>query len=261
MNEITGEHGDNEAAGRSTGIPKDHPRYHSLVVRERLAHLAREGIVSLEGLTAHGRGEAFDYLIGERTTASAMLAEKTAAALLLTASHPVISVNGNTAALAPGEIASLQHASHAIVEINLFHRTEERVLKIRRYLESAGVDVLDGTPEHIVPLSHDRGLSYREGTGIADLVLVPLEDGDRCEALVAMGKKVIAVDLNPLSRTSRMATLTVVDELTRALPNIASFCRTLRVEEAREIVRSIDNSYFVRDAMLEINRRLSACSG
>jgi 4-phosphopantoate---beta-alanine ligase len=261
MNEITGGPGNGDPTGRNTGIPKDHPRYRSLIVRERLARLAREGIVSLEGLTAHGRGEAFDYLIGERTSASAMLAEKTAAALLLTASHPVISVNGNTAALAPEEIASLQQASHAIVEINLFHRTAERVGKIRRHLESAGVNVLEGTPERILPLTHDRGLSYREGTGIADLILVPLEDGDRCEALIAMGKKVIAIDLNPLSRTSRMATLTVVDELTRALPNITSFCRTLQAEEAREVVRSIDNSYFVRDAMLEITRRLPACSG
>jgi 4-phosphopantoate--beta-alanine ligase len=261
MNEITGGPGNCDSNGRNAGIPKDHPRYRSLVVRERLARLAREGIVSLEGLTAHGRGEAFDYLIGERTTTSAMLAEKAAAALLLTASHPVISVNGNTAALASEEIASLQQASHAIVEINLFHRTEERVGKIRRYLESAGVDVLDGTPERILPLAHDRGLSYREGTGIADIILVPLEDGDRCEALVAMGKKVIAVDLNPLSRTSRMATLTVVDELTRALPHITAFCRTLQEEEAREVVRSIDNSYFIRDAMLEITRRFPACSG
>jgi 4-phosphopantoate---beta-alanine ligase len=242
-------------------IPKDHPRYHSLVIRERLARLAHEGIVSFEGLTAHGRGEAFDYLLGEKTTASALLAEKSAAALLLTARHPVISVNGNTAALALEEIAALQQVSHAVVEINLFHRTEERVDKIRRFLESGGVDVLCGTPERIVPLGHDRGLSYREGTGRADVILIPLEDGDRCEALVNMGKKVIAIDLNPFSRTSRMATLTIVDELTRALPNITSFCLTLQVREAGELARSIDNSYFIRGAMLEISRRLSECSG
>ena len=59
-------------------IPADHPRYRSLVARERLADAAREGIASLEGLTAHGRGEAFDYLIGERTTPSAAEAEELA---------------------------------------------------------------------------------------------------------------------------------------------------------------------------------------
>ena len=47
------------------------------------------------------------------------------------------------------------------------------------------------------------------------MVLVPLEDGDRCEALVAMGKTVLVVDLNPLSRTARTASVTIVDEVGR----------------------------------------------
>jgi 4-phosphopantoate---beta-alanine ligase len=91
-------------------IPADHPRYRSLVTRERLADCARKGVVAMEGLTAHGRGEAFDYLLGERTTTSALLAEKTAAAMLMAAHHPVISVNGNTAALASREIAARRQA-------------------------------------------------------------------------------------------------------------------------------------------------------
>ena len=33
-------------------------------------------------------------------------------------------------------------------------------------------------------------------------ILVPLEDGDRCEALVNMGKTVVVIDLNPLSRSA-----------------------------------------------------------
>ena len=73
-------------------------------------------------------------------------------------------------------------------------------------------------------LSHDRAWCRREGIYSADVVLVPLEDGDRCEALVNMGKTVIAIDLNPLSRTARSATLTIVDELTRALPQITLAC-------------------------------------
>jgi 4-phosphopantoate---beta-alanine ligase len=238
-------------------IPKDHPRYHSLVVRERLAACARQGIVSLEGLTSHGRGEAFDYLIGERTIKSALLAEKAAAALLLSARHPVISVNGNTAALAANAIASLQKASGALVEVNLFHRTDERVMKITGLLESCGARVLTGIAESILPLSHDRALSYPEGTGKADVILVPLEDGDRCEALMAMGKKVIAVDLNPLSRTSSMAYLTIIDEVTRALPNITRFCSTLTPDEINELKEGLDNHYFINEAIEEINRRLA----
>jgi 4-phosphopantoate--beta-alanine ligase len=120
-------------------IPKDHPRYRSLIARERLARCAREGVVALEGLAAHGRGEAFDYLIGERTSESALLAARTAAAMLLAARHAVISVNGNTAALAAREVAALQQASGADVEVNLFHRTDERIALITRLLEDAGV--------------------------------------------------------------------------------------------------------------------------
>lgn len=238
-------------------IPTDHPRYRSLIVRERLAGFVREGIVSPEGLTAHGRGEAFDYLIGERTTESALLAEKTAAALLISAQHPVISVNGNTAALAAPGIALLQQASGALVEVNLFHRSEERVRKITHLLESNGVTVLTGKAERIVPLSHDRALSYPEGTGKADIILVPLEDGDRCAALRKMGKTVIAVDLNPLSRTARMASLTIVDEVTRALPVITGFIGTLQEPEITLLSKTPDNNYFLREAIQEMNRRLA----
>ncbi len=56
------------AHGRSMEISKDHPRYRSLVVRERMSDLVREGVVAPTGLIAHGRGEAFDYLLGERTS-------------------------------------------------------------------------------------------------------------------------------------------------------------------------------------------------
>ena len=33
-----------------------------------------------------------------------------------------------------------------------------------------------------------------------------------------MGKTVCVIDLNPLSRTAQMATVTIVDELTRCVP-------------------------------------------
>lgn len=238
-------------------IPPDHPRYRSLVTRERLARCAREGVVAMEGLTAHGRGEAFDYLIGERTTKSALLAEQTAAAMLLSAQHPVISVNGNTAALAAHEIAGLQKACGALVEVNLFHRTEKRVAQIEAILKNAGADVFSGPAEQLLPLSHDRAWCRREGMYAADVVLVPLEDGDRCEALVGMGKKVIAVDLNPLSRTAQHATLTIVDEVTRALPLIAQACRDLSPAEKTRLLSTLDNQYLLSEAIREMAARLS----
>jgi 4-phosphopantoate--beta-alanine ligase len=227
------------------------------VTRERLARSAKKGIVTLEGLTAHGRGEAFDYLIGERTTGSALLAEQTAAAYLLAAHQPVISVNGNTAALAAPEIADLQRASGALVEVNLFHRTEKRMRSIEQLLRDAGVDVFSGEAEQLLPLSHDRAWCRRNGIFSADVVLVPLEDGDRCEALVKMGKKVVVIDLNPLSRTARTATLTIVDELTRALPNITRACVDLSLTERDGLLASFDNNYLLKDAIREMTARLS----
>jgi 4-phosphopantoate--beta-alanine ligase len=91
----------------------------------------------------------------------------------------------------------------------------------------------------------------------ADVVLVPLEDGDRCEVLVGMGKKVIAIDLNPLSRTAKKATLTVVDEVTRALPVITDSCVSLTDEECRALVAALDNLVFLKEARDDMAARLS----
>jgi len=238
-------------------IPPDHPRYRSLEVRERMAWFAREGVVSPEGLAAHGRGEAFDYLLGERSTESALLAARTAAALLLSARHPVISVNGNTAALAGREIRDLQKATRAVVEVNLFHRTPERLDKVTRLLEGHGVAVLEGEEERLIPVSHDRGWSHRDGAVAADVILVPLEDGDRAEALVTLGKKVIAIDLNPLSRTARAATLTIVDEVTRAIPAITRAAGNLSPGEGEKLISQLNNSYFLQAALDEMAARLT----
>jgi len=238
-------------------IPRDHPRYRSLVTREHLAECARAGIVSWEGLTAHGRGEAFDYLAGERTTPGALLAERIAAAMLLSATNPVISVNGNTAALAAAEISGLQKACGARVEVNLFHRTEERVGMIEDLLRVSEVNVCTGKAQRLFSLSHDRAWCRRGGLFSADVVLVPLEDGDRCEALVGMGKTVIAIDLNPLSRTARSATLTIVDELTRALPQITRACAEISETEQMQLLKSVDNHYLLSEAIREITLRLS----
>ena len=62
----------------------------------------------------------------------------------------------------------------------------------------------------------------------ADVVFVPLEDGDRCLALKKMGKKVITIDLNPLSRTSKTANITIVDNIIRALPLLIKSTRKIK---------------------------------
>ena len=60
------------------------------------------------------------------------------------------------------------------------------------------------------------------------MIIVPIEDGDRAEALVAMGKVVISIDLNPLSRTSKTATVSISDDMVRALANILRFVGELK---------------------------------
>jgi len=205
-----------------TDIPAIHPRYESLVRREKLVEGFKEGIVVPQGLIAHGRGEMFDYLLGERTTKEGRAASRAAAALLLKAKRPVISVNGNVAALSAADIVRLSKVSNARIEVGLFHRTDERVTKIEKVLVQHGAkNVLGFLPDAKIPgLDSLRGLCSKDGIGMADVVLIPLEDGDRAEALVKMGKKTIAIDLNPMSRTATNATVTIVDELTRAIPEL-----------------------------------------
>ena len=206
-------------------LSRSHPRYPSLVTR---AHLARElaaGTVVAEGLIAHGRGEAFDYLLGERTIPSARYAERVAARWLWAARFPVISVNGNVAALAADGVARLARARPGLeVEVNLFHRSRPRLHRIASLLTRAGVRHVRGLgPTVRIPhLPSDRAQVDPEGIGRADLCVIPLEDGDRAEALRALGTRVISIDLNPLSRTSRVADLPIVDELTRALSGISN---------------------------------------
>ncbi|MDW7725581.1 MAG: 4-phosphopantoate--beta-alanine ligase [Candidatus Methanoperedens sp.] len=226
-------------------IPKDHPRYDSLMAREKITEGVEKGITGIMGLIAQGRGEAFDYLIGEKTTQSALQAEKTAAAMLLLAEKPVISVNGNVAALVPSGIIELGRIVDAPLEVNIFYRTEERAEKITQHLHSHGAARIYTKRDAGIPgINHERGKVDSGGIFCADVVLVPLEDGDRCKALVDMGKTVITIDLNPLSRTAQTATLTIVDNITRAIPAISGFALELKnkkQDELHAIIREFDN--------------------
>ena len=240
-------------------VPKNHPRYHSLRIRERLVEGVAAGITSQAGLIAHGRGEAFDYLIGEHTTVSAMQATSAAVAMLLAATHPVLSVNGNVAALVPDEIIELGRMLGAQIEINLFYRTEKRVHAIADHLRAHGAsNVLGEHPDASLPLDHPRSLVCENGIYSADVVLVPLEDGDRCQALVGMKKSVIAIDLNPLSRTAQTATITIVDNVVRAVPNMTKLAlqmKNLSDDRLNDVVSRYNNREALQTAIEEIVMR------
>ncbi len=241
-----------------------HPRYASLRVRAGLADAGRTGLVVPEGLIAHGRGEAFDYLLGERTIPSARRAERLAAGWLRAARHPVVSVNGNVAALAAAGIARLARARPGLgVEVNLFHRSPSRVRQVGEALHRAGVERVLGlrATARIPGLPSDRARVDRRGIYAADVCLIPLEDGDRTEALQALGKRVISIDLNPLSRTSQQADLPIVDEISRALAHLAEDVTRSRVPTGSGSFSPVDRSRLLAGALRTIGGNLRRGAG
>jgi len=221
-----------------------------LLTRHRIEEGVEKGITSKQGLIAEGRGEAFDYLLGEESIESADAAERAAAAQLLLADHPVLSVNGNVAALVAAEIVDLAEAVNADIEVNLFHRTEERMEAIAAHLREHGASEVKGlTADGRIPgLSHERAKVDSDGIGDADVVVVPLEDGDRAEALAAEGKTEIVIDLNPLSRSAQTAAIPVIDNIIRAVPNMTEHAGELRGNDGETLTEIVDA--FDREAAL-----------
>ena len=244
-------------------IPKSHPRYYSLKTRERLSNAVNNGITHHTGLIAHGRGEAFDYILGEKTNKYADEAERIAAAALLLANNPVISINGNVAALNPKDCISLSNEIPAKLEINLFHRSDDRVNKIFNELKKNGATKIYGKKvDAIIPsLDHNRGLCDKDCIFSSDVVLVPLEDGDRCKALKSMGKKVIAIDLNPLSRTARESDISIIDNVLRAIPNIEYWVKKykkIKKEDLINMVKNWNNDIMLKNIISYISKRLNS---
>ncbi len=249
--------------GTHLKIPKNHSRAESLRVREKLIDAEENSVVAKAGLIAHGRGEAFDYLLGEESIPHAFLAARAAAASLLLASHPVISVNGNMTALVPEALVELSKISGAPLEVNLFYRTRKRELAIRKALLNAGATSVLGLgskKESIPELFSDRRIVDPEGIYKADVVVVPLEDGDRTEALKRMGKFIITIDLNPLSRTAQAADITIVDNVIRAVPSVTRAIREMkRLDNAslKAALSGFSNKKNLSDVIIFIRDRLT----
>jgi len=236
-------------------IPKSHPRFVSLNIREKLVKGYDNGLVAKEGLLAHGRGEAFDYLIGEKTIRSARTAINAAAVTLLTAKNSVISVNGNIAALCPKEIIQLAKITKSKIEVNLFYHNEDRKKKIVRRLKNVGAKQILGTDprsnRRIIGIDSPRRIVDKDGIFAADVVLVPLEDGDRTQALKKAGKTVITFDLNPLSRTAQTADITIVDNVVRGMRLLISACKKTKTKKV-----NFNNRKALASAVSEIKNNL-----
>ncbi len=245
-------------------IPKDHPRYESLITREKIISGLHQNIVAEAGLIAHGRGEAFDYLLGERTTEFALYQERLAVITLLLAKHPIISVNGNIASLCPKELVKLSQILEAPLEINLFYRTQKREKAIYGVLTKAGAKIIFGIePKYqttIPEITHQRRIVDSRGIARSDCVFVPLEDGDRTMALKKMGKDVVTVDLNPISRTSLTATVSITNNVIRAIPEMIKITEELNhktVSELNNEKERLNNESLLQQALTFMSTRLS----
>ncbi len=90
------------------------------------------------------------------------------------------------------------------------------------------------------------------------MVLVPLEDGDRAEALVKLGKLLITIDLNPLSRTAKTATITIVDNIVRAIPNLIEAVQKLSSVDPstlHQIVDDFNNQENLHESLKKISKK------
>jgi len=240
-------------------IPKSHPRAASLHIREKLVQGYRSGLVVEEGLMAHGRGETFDYLIGEKTSKNALKAINAAAKALVLAKSPVISVNGNFAALCPKEIVNLAKTVNAKIEVNLFYVSQKRKKAIANLLRKNGAKEILGldprSSRKIPKLNSARRVVDKDGIFSADVVLVPLEDGDRTLALKKFGKKVITFDLNPLSRTAQTADITIVDNVIRGMKILIDVSKKLTKQKNLKQER-FNNKENLVQAMLVMKNNL-----
>ncbi len=243
-------------------IPKSHPRAASLHIREKLVQGYKDGLVVEEGLIAHGRGETFDYLMGEKTSKNTFKAIKAAAASLLLAKSPVISVNGNFAALCPKEIVHLAKTVGAKIEINLFYTSKKRKKTISRVLQKNGARKILGLDSkhysRMIPkLDSERRIVDKRGIFSADVILVPIEDGDRTIALKEFGKKIITFDLNPLSRTAQAADITIVDNVIRGMKVLIDVSRKMsKKKDLQRIVNRFDNKKNLAESILLIKKNL-----
>ncbi|MEA2070228.1 MAG: phosphopantothenate/pantothenate synthetase [Asgard group archaeon] len=246
-------------------IPKNHPRYQSLQERHRIIDGMHQQIVAEAGLIAHGRGEAFDYILGEKTPAYALAQERAAVALFLLAEYPVLSINGNTAILCPKAIVKFAKTIDAKLEVNLFYRTQQREENIKKLLVDAGAQEILGvslgeSAIEIEEITHQRRILDPEGIYIADVVFVPLEDGDRTMALRKMDKKVVTVDLNPLSRTSVWSSVTIVNHVRRAVNEMVGIAQELKKESQKtlkNIIKGYDNNAMLQKSVTYMANRLA----
>jgi 4-phosphopantoate--beta-alanine ligase len=177
---------------------------------------------------------------------------------------PVISVNGNIAALCPKQIVRLSKQIKAKLEVNLFYANKKRQQAIIKTLKKNGAEEILGkslsSSTKLSGIDSARRIVDKNGIFAADVVVVPLEDGDRTLALRKAGKTVITFDLNPLSRTSQTANITIVDNVTRAIDLLINESKKLSKKNRKilqKIVNDFDNKKNLTENVIQIKNNLT----
>jgi 4-phosphopantoate--beta-alanine ligase len=161
-------------------------------------------------------------------------------------------------ALCVDQVCGLNRSlENSAVEINLFYYTKEREKLISEEFKKYGLTRIFGIePENLVSipeLESNRRLVDRDGISKADVVFVPLEDGDRTMALKRMDKQVVTVDLNPLSRTSLSSDITIVDNIVRVIPQLIECVeyhgKHSSENDLKDLIESFDNLNGLREAL------------
>jgi len=217
-------------------IPDSHPRKKSLLSRQKMVEGSSKGLLADSAMIAHGRGEAFDYLLGERTTESARGAIRESAARLKDANSPVISVNGNTVLLAGKKALRLAALLGCPIEVNLYYRTPERIAGLLTLLEEQKMVVLgESGPE---------GFEGKWADSVRAVSLLGSSPDFRIEGLEGPRSH-----CNPLSRSAKMATVTIVDEVSRAFEGIMHEL----IANPNLVPTEWDNASALRGSLGEIN--------
>ena len=157
--------------------------------------------------------------------------------------------------MCPKEIIQLSKNTNSKIEVNLFYSSEKRKKAITKILKKSGAKEILGlnkkSSAKLLGIDSARRIVDKNGIFSADVVLVPLEDGDRTIALKKQRKKFITFDLNPLSRTSEAADITIVDNVTRAMKLLV-----IESEKKRKKSSTYNNKKNLKLSILEIRKNL-----
>ncbi|VUT24061.1 MAG: 4-phosphopantoate--beta-alanine ligase [Candidatus Methanolliviera sp. GoM_asphalt] len=207
-----------------TKIPKSHPRYSSLITREKLIEAYEEGILDEGALIEFGREEAVDYLIGERTIEEAYRSTKVAVSYILLSKNPMIVLDGVCLALSANKIKKIC-----------------RSLGLSVYL---GED-LSEVRERLIGRLKAEGIEPKERMD-TDLLIFHGKN----KILKYFNGRKIYFGLNIFSNDLKGVDVIIIDSIIRFFSNIEEIFDKLREKRIRELIE-ITKDYKKEEIFME----------